>query len=145
MAPSGGYYFIPNMNMPKWEKVKNAVRIADCCAMDRYSQRARFISINFAIDEDSIEAIQYELEDEMKRTTAELVEAASGKPLTGRALANRVAQTEEMLEKVQKYEKSFGKSLDTCRDSIAQIVTVLTNDSSVKEDDEVYGDLFAVE
>lgn len=110
LRDSGGIYWVPQMNVPRWREVVKAVQA---------SGPVKVYCASMVADEDGVRAVCDSIREEMEREVAQIsADFASG--LSDKAMKSRAASLTAMAKRVREYETALGVTLDALRDGLVQ-------------------------
>lgn len=108
LKPTGGIYWLRQERLAEWQAAVSIVEAAGC---EKSSTTVYLIRHN--LDADAMRAVKDALIREIETETARISKDIDTLDLGDRALANRQAEAEALLAKVQEYEQILGESLPT--------------------------------
>jgi hypothetical protein len=110
LRDSGGIYWIPQVNVPRWREVVKAVQA---------SGPVKVYCASMVADEDGVRAVCDSIREEMESEVAQInADFATG--LSDKAMKSRASALAAMAKRVREYETALGVTLDTLRDGLVQ-------------------------
>lgn len=125
LRENGGTYWIDQSKMDRFRQAADAIE--DKSIVADGSKKSLISSLSVCIDEQMITAVGDALITEISQGCKAIADDIAGCSLNKRSCETRVKRTEEMLAKLERYERAFGMPMEVVKEKLGETrVALLT-------------------